>query len=280
MDASCEITIRHLLNHTSGIGYGMIDEDERFKLIYQKAGVIDAFTRKNISIEENIKKLAKLPIHHNPGEKWTYSEGLDVLGYFIEIVSGISFDEFLKKRLFDPLGMKDTYFYLPDEKEKRLVPVQEKKKGEWVRYTSRGYAPDYPVKGAKSYFAGGAGLCSTAKDYATFLQMYLNKGELNGIRILSRTTVKVIMGNQIGDLWGEDADTYFGLAFAVTTERGEVLGGDGSAGTFDWGGYFNTQYFADPQENLIGVLMKQTRGKVSDETEWKFRLLAGQAIDD
>ena len=88
------------------------------------------------------------------------------------------------------------------------------------------------------------------------------------------------MGNQIGDLWGEDPDSYYGLAFGVVTERGQALGGQGSIGTFDWGGYFNTQYFADPKENLIGILMKQTRGDVNDQTSWKFRLLAGQAIDD
>ena len=123
VDASGEITIRHLLTHTSGIGYGMIDGDERFKMIYQKAGITDLFTTEDISIEESVKKLAKLPLHHNPGEKFTYSEGLDVLGYFIEVISGFPFDVFLKKRLFDPLGMKDTWFYLPEEKASRLVSI-------------------------------------------------------------------------------------------------------------------------------------------------------------
>ena len=133
--AKNEITIRHLLTHTSGIGYGMIDGDERFKMIYQKAGITDLFTTENISIEESVKKLAKLPLHHNPGEKFTYSEGLDVLGYFIEVMSGMPFDVFLKKRLFDPLGMNDTWFYLPEDKANRLVSVQHKSdKGEWVRY--------------------------------------------------------------------------------------------------------------------------------------------------
>ena len=132
--ASNEITIRNLLTHTSGIGYGVIDGDERFKLIYQKAGITDLFATENISIEENVKKLAKLPLHHNPGEKFTYSEGLDVLGYFIEVMSGIPFDVFLKKRLFDPLGMKDTWFYLPEKKAKRLVSVQQKSdRGEWSK---------------------------------------------------------------------------------------------------------------------------------------------------
>jgi CubicO group peptidase (beta-lactamase class C family) len=281
IDADKEITIRHLLTHTSGIGYGVIDGDERFQMIYKKAGVTDLFTTEKISIGESVKKLAKLPLHHHPGEKFTYSEGLDVLGYFIEVISGMPFDKFLRTRLFDPLGMDDTWFYLPEDKFNRLVSVQHKpESGEWERYPVTFYDPDYPIKGAKRFFSGGAGLSSTAKDYATFLQMYLNEGELNGVRILSRKTVQSMMGNQIGNLWGEDSGKYYGLAFGVINEKGQTLGGEGSIGTFDWGGYFNTQYFADPEENIIGILMKQTQGEISDETSWKFRLLVGQSVDD
>ncbi len=277
--ADKEITIRHLLTHTSGLGYGDIDADERMKLIHKKAGIVIAFSSDNISIEENIKKLAKLPLHHNPGEKFTYSLGLDVLGYFVEIVSGMPFDEFLRKRLFDPLGMNDTWFYLPSSKANRLVTVQKKAGENWVKYPVTFYDTDYPVTGAKAFFSGGGGLSSSAKDYATFLQMYLNGGELNGVRILSRTTVQSIMGNQTDDLFGGD-NKYYGLAFGVVTPMGQDSGGIGSTGTFDWGGYFNTSYFADPKEQTIGILMKQTRGPVKDETGWKFRLLVGQSIDD
>ncbi len=278
--ASGEITVRQLLSHLSGLGYGIIDSDERIKMIYQKAGVTDLFTTKKITIAESVKKLAKLPLHSNPGEKFIYSEGLDVLGYFIEIVSGMPFDQYLKKHLFEPLGMNDTGFYFPEEKANRLVSVQQKnEKGEWSRYPITFYDPDYPVKGARSFFSGGAGLSSTAKDYATFLQMYLNGGELNGVRILSRTTVQTILSNQTGTLFG-GADKFFGLAFSVITPKGEEKGGQGSAGTFEWGGYFNTQYFADPKEKMIGILMKQTQGPVNDNTGWKFRQMLGQAIDD
>ncbi len=278
--ATGEITIRHLLSHMSGLGYGMIDSDERMKMIYQKAHITDAFTTENITIAENVKKLAKLPLHHNPGEKFTYSEGLDVLGYFIEIVSGMPFDQYLRKHLFDPLGMNDTWFYLPAGKASRLVSVQQKNEnGVWSRYPSTFYDPDYPVKGARSFFSGGAGLSSTAKDYATFLQMYLNGGELNGVRILSRTTVSTILSNQTGNAFG-GPEKCFGLAFSLITQKGEELGGQGNAGTFEWGGYFNTQYFADPKEKIIGILMKQTQGKVTDTSAWKFRQLAGQALDD
>ncbi|WP_347840337.1 serine hydrolase domain-containing protein [uncultured Draconibacterium sp.] len=275
-----EITIRHLLTHTSGIGYGVIDSDERFKMLYKKAGVTDLFTTKNISIEESVKKLAKMPLHHEPGEKFTYSEGLDVLGYFIEVVSGMPFDQFLRSHIFDPLGMNDTHFYQPKKNADRLVEVQHKVDGQWKKYPVTFYDTDYPVKGARTFFSGGAGLSSTAKDYATFLQMYLNGGEYNGIRLLSRKTIEVIMANQIGEIWGNDSDMKHGLAFNVATQKGQDLGGKGSKGTFTWGGYFNTQYFADPVEQIIGVIMKQTQGPVNDNTSWKFRQLVFQAVDD
>lgn len=277
--ASGEVTIRHLLTHTSGLGYGMIDGDERFKMMYQKAGVMDLFTTEAISIEESVKRLATLPLHHHPGEAYTYSEGLDVLGYFIEVISGMPFDQFLRQRLFDPLGMDDTWFYLPDNKASRLVAVQSKQDEEWQPFPVTFYDPEYPIKGAKTFFSGGAGLSSTAKDYATFLQMYLNGGELNGMRILSRTTIKSMMANQIGDLWA-GTGRHYGLAFGVLTEKGQAMGGKGSLGTFDWGGYFNTQYFADPEEDIIGIIMKQTQGPTNDPTGWKFRLLVSQAVDD
>jgi len=276
--ANKPITIRHLLTHTSGIGYGVIDGDARIKQIYAKAGVTDLFTTEPVTIGESVRKLAKLPLHHHPGERFTYSEGLDVLGYFIEIVSGKPFDVFLRDHLFAPLGMTDTGFYLPTDKASRLVPVQKPEGGKWVRFPVTFYDPDYPIKGAKSFFSGGAGLCSTAKDYATFLQMYLNGGELNGVRILSRTTIETIMRNQTGDRFG-GGDKHYGLAFGVVTEQGVARGGEGSEGTFDWGGYFNTQYFADPGERLVGVLMKQTQGG-NDDTAGKFRLLVGASVDD
>lgn len=273
------ITIRHLITHTSGLGYGVIDGDPRFKKMYADAGITDLFTTENISIGESVKKLARLPLHHHPGEKFTYSEGLDVLGYFIEVVSGMPLDKFFRTRIFDPLGMDDTWFYLPADKHSRLVTIQQKEDGKWLPYPTTFYDPNYPVKGAKRFFSGGAGLSSTAKDYATFLQMYLNNGELNGVRLLSRTTVQTIMSNQVSDLLGDNGTDY-GLAFGLVDQHGASMGGRGSAGTFDWGGYFNTQYFADPEEKIIGIIMKQTQGPTNDATGWKFRQLVGQAVDD
>ena len=277
--AENQITIRHLLTHTSGIGYGVIDGDERFKMIYEKAGVTDLFTTEDITIEESVSRLAKLPLHHEPGGKVTYSEGLDVLGYFIEVISGMPFDEYLRTHIFDPLGMEDTWFYLPESKYERLVTVQRKdEEGAWEPYPVTFYDPDYPREGAMAFFSGGAGLSSTAADYARFLQMYLNNGEYGGTRLLSRTTVNFMMQNQVGELWDDGAE--LGLAFGLVDEKGEAMGGRGSYGTFDWGGYFNTQYFADPNEGVIGLIFKQTRGSTGDETGWKFRQLVFQAIDD
>ena len=277
--AEKEITIRHLLTHTSGIGYGVIDGDDRIRKIYAKAGIVDLYTTEDITIGDNIKKLAALPLHHDPGEAFTYSEGLDVLGYFIEIVSGMPFDKFLQTRLFDPLGMDDTGFYLDMDKAERLVTVQRKADGGWEKYPVTFYDTDYPIKGAKKFFSGGAGLCSTARDYAIFLQMYLNGGSYDGVRILSPTTIRSMMGDQMGISIG-DSGYYYGLAFGIVTPKGEVLGGTGSAGTFDWGGYFNTQYFADPEEQVIGILMKQTQGLPKDDTGWKFRQMTFAAIGE
>lgn len=276
--ASREIRIRDLITHTSGVGYGVIDGNAKMKAIYAKAGIVDLFTTEAVSIGDNIKKLGVLPLHHSPGERFTYSEGLDVLGYFIEIVSGMPFDEFLKERIFDPIGMDDTRFYLNESQGERLVTVHRKTDGDWERYPITFYDTDYPKKGAKAFFSGGAGLSSTAVDYARFLQMYLNGGELNGNRILSPTTISAIMSNQVGDLLGGGGKDY-GLAFGLVDEIGVAKGGIGSLGTFDWGGYFNTQYFADPVTQTIGILMKQTQGNTGDQSGGKFRKMVFAAVE-
>ncbi len=275
--SSKEITIRHLLTHTSGIGYGVIDGNEQMKMIYGKAGIVDLYTTKDIKIGDNIKKLAKLPLHHEPGAKFTYSEGLDVLGYLIEIASGMPFDQFLQTRLFAPMGMTNTGFYLNETQGKKLVTIHRKVNNQWESFPTTFYDPNYPKTGAKTFFSGGAGLSSTAEDYAKFLQMYLNGGSYNGTQFLSSTTIQTIMSNQVGDLLGNGGKVY-GLAFGLVDANGVAQGGIGSLGTFDWGGYFNTQYFADPVTNTIGILMKQTQGNTGDETSWKFRQMVFTSV--
>ncbi|MCB0846309.1 MAG: beta-lactamase family protein [Bacteroidetes bacterium] len=278
--AKREITIRHLLTHTSGIGYGPIDRDESFQILYAQAG-IEAMTSMNgLTTKENIINLAKMPLHFHPGDEYSYSMSLDVLGYFVEIISGMPFDQFLKTRIFDPLGMKDTYFYLPGDKGSRLIALQVPGESGWMPMERVGNTDsNFPITGSKTLFAGGGGLSSTTSDYATFLQMYLNGGELNGVRLLSRTTIQSMMGNQIGDLWG-DRGSYHGLGFEVVDAKGQDQGGRGSTGTFSWGGAFNTQYFADPEEEIIGLIFKQTLGQRSDKTNWQFKQIVFSSVDD
>lgn len=279
--ASGEITIRHLLAHNSGIGNGSSDWDERFKKIYEKTfGVYYGLSSKDVTIEEFVKRLARLPLHHNPGEEYTYGYSYDVLGYLIEVVSGMPFDVFLKERLFEPLGMYDTWFYLPEDRANRLVSLQMKSdNGDWERIPVTDLDWDYPIKGAKKFFSGGGGLCSTAKDYATFLQMYLNGGELNGIRFLSRATIEHMMADQIDTLWGEGINTHIGLGFYVINFEKEGKPNLSSSGTFYTEGAFNTIGFADPNEKIIGVLMKQTLF-ASEKTIKKFGIMCRAAIDD
>ena len=272
--AENKISIRHLLTHTSGIGYGVIDEDARFKAIYKKQGIVDLFTTDSINIGSNVKKLAQLPLHHEPGEAFTYGESLDVLGYFIEVISQKSLDVFFKERIFDPLEMNDTYFYLPTTHQDRLVPIQTKKDGFWTKYQGDFYDTNYPVKGAKTFLSGGAGLSSTTADYSNFLQMFLNKGSFNDKQILGKKTVELVYVNQNSHIPGSS----IGLAFGLVSEKDQALGGKGSMGTITWGGYFNTFYFADPVENIIGILYKQTREIEEEKTNIEFSTLLFQSL--
>jgi len=272
--AKNKILIRHLLTHTSGIGYGVIDSDARFKSIYKKHGIVDLFTTDSINIESNVKKLAQLPLHHEPGEAFTYGESLDVLGYFIEVISQKSLDVFFKERIFDPLEMKDTYFYLPKTHQDRLVPIQTKKDGFWTKYQGDFYDVNYPIKGAKTFLSGGAGLSSTTADYSNFLQMFLNKGSFNDKQILGKKTVELVYVNQNTHI----PDSSIGLAFGLVSEKDQALGGKGSIGTITWGGYFNTFYFADPAENIIGILYKQTREIEEEKTNVEFSTLLFQSL--
>ena len=256
------ITVRQLFTHTSGLSYGRISGDLRFHAISAKAGITELYTTDKVSLAENINKLASIPLVSQPGEKYNYAMGLDVLGHLIELWSGQKFDVFLKENLFQPLGMKDAFFYLPEDKADRLVPVLKPAstgKG-WEKYTGTYYDGDYPVKGAKTWFSGGAGLSCTARDYALFLQMLLNNGTANGKRVLSPYSVFLLTAaNQTPDLTPTDKSEQFNsLGFGVITSLGEERG-NGFKGRFSWGGYFNTNYWADPKTGTIMVLLKQTR---------------------
>ena len=278
--AKREITIRDLLTHTSGIGYAQIGSKES-NAIYGKAGITAGIgVPYGEDLATDIKKLAKLPLMHQPGEKWTYGLNTDVLGYLVEILSGQSLDEFFRKRIFEPLGMNDTYFYLPSSKYNRLVHIFVEKDEKLTlpdAIEQNGtFIVDYPKKPG-TYFSGGAGLSSTVMDYAIFLQMLLNGGEYNGKRILSRNTVRMMTMNQIGDL--SNGVNKFGLGFGLTTERGSSLLPT-PEGVFEWGGAFSTTYWADPKEKLIGIIYRQLWGSTQRDVPNKFKVLVYQAIVD
>lgn len=274
--AKGEITIRHLLTHSSGIDYAAIGSNE-FKAIYAKAGVPSGIGANDQILGEKIKILGTLPLKHQPGEKWTYGLNTDVLGYLIEVWSGLTFDEFLKKRIFDPLGMKDTYFYLPEEKYKRLVTLYEgTPTGKIASTKGKVYDkvnPNYPATKGK-YFSGGAGLSSTVEDYAKFLQLFLNKGEYNGVRLLSRKTVELMLTDQ-----KIKESSPFGLGFGLETIDNDYQS-PYSIGSFSWGGAFNTHYWADPKERLIGLLFTNIYQTPYWSIGEKFKVLTYQAISD
>jgi len=274
VQANREITIRDLLTHTSGIDYAGIGSAP-MNAIYAKSGIPTGFVSEKINLGDKIRKLGKLPLVHQPGEKFTYGLNVDVLGYLVEILSGETLDKYFHSHIFEPLGMNDTYFYLPPSKYDRLVKVSAEDRNHHIVSAPSAFM-NYPiVEGI--YYSGGAGLSSTIKDYATFLQMMLNKGEYNGKRLLARRTVELMTTNQIGDLnLGRDK---FGLGFEITTANGQAKLGI-SEGSFSWGGYFATTYWADPKERLVCLLFIQQSPLSHSEIPDKFKAMVYQALAD
>lgn len=242
--ASTDITIRHLLTHTSGISYG---NGSPLLKIFTKKGIPTLNTLENKTLSEVIRALATCPLEHDPGTKFTYGMSLDVLGYLIEVVSGIPVDQYFKTRIFEPLGMNNTYFYLPKGKENRMVTLYQKDKNTPLTPNKSQLYQSFPYSGAQTLFSTGAGLSGSIEDYARFCQMILNGGEFNGKRILGRKTVELMCRNQVKDLRGEIG---FGLAF--DDFRPEYIHESiASEGSLRWGGMFGTDYVIDPKEDLI-----------------------------
>ena len=267
-----KITIRQLLTHTSGIGYDFIDGNPSIKAIFHKKkqsfmknGVM-CFCDEDVTIGEAIRNLADVPLHHEPGEKFTYSMGLDVLGYMIEIVSGKKLDVFYREEIFEPLDMNDTYFYLPDSKKERLVPVQTKKDNNWVIFEDDRFNENYPVEGKRKFFAGGCGLSSTVEDYYKFLSVFLNNGKYKGKSFIGKQTNDLIFQNQLPESFGFG----IGLALGIVLEKDLKSGGTGTAGTLLGGGYWNTSCFTDPNDKVIGIIFKQTQ-KIPDNSSNLFK---------
>jgi CubicO group peptidase (beta-lactamase class C family) len=272
--AKKEITIRQLITHTSGIGYASIGSKE-MKGIYGKAGVPSGVGNSTDILGDKMKILGKQPLTHEPGEKFTYGLGIDVIGRLVEIWSGKTLAEYFKEKIFTPLGMNDTYFYLPKEKQSRLTRLYEEQGGVLqLKKTSVEGDPDYPCL-AGTYYSGGGGLSSTIEDYAKFLQMVLNGGTYNGTRLLGRKTVELMLTNQITPKVSET--TQFGIGFQIETGLTDYLSPQ-SIGSFGWGGMFNTSYWADPKEKLVALLYTQiwptTHGRITD----KFKAMVYQSI--
>lgn len=275
--AKREITIRQLLTHTSGISYPGIGTKEAVAL-YAKNGIPSGIGTPTGTLAESIPRLAALPLMHNPGDKWTYGLSTDVVGYLIEVLSGQSLDQYLRTRLFEPLGMNDTYFYLPAARQARLTKVYTEDSTKTVRRmpASGGISEDYP-KQAGTYYSGGAGLSGTLYDYAVFLQMVLNGGEYGGRRFLSPTTVRLITTNQIGDL--NQGINKFGLGFAITSEKSAARL-PASEGAFSWGGFFGTDYWVDPKEGVVAMVYTQKVPNSYGDLNDKFKVLVYQAITE
>ena len=268
--AKSEITIKQLLSHTSGIQYE--------NPVYDKEKIPYVNCLRNVTLKQIIPKLAKLPLKHDPGEAFTYGLNCDVIGYLIEVMTGMPFDQYLKKNIFEPLQMKDTYFYLPKDKQDRLVKLyMTDPKDSLIKPSDNIQNATYPIAGAKTYFSGGAGLEGTIEDYAKFCQMLLNGGKFNNKQILSRKTIEMMTTNQIGDLFTWTNENKFGLGFELITEKG-MSSLMGSVGTFKWGGMYSTDYNIDPKEDMI--LLFYTN--VSPNMYWEFnqyhRILTYQAL--
>jgi CubicO group peptidase (beta-lactamase class C family) len=272
------ITLRNLLTHTGGMSYGSgpaADEWEEagFKGWY--------FADRNEPVIDTIARMASLPLDEHPGERWIYGYNTDILGAVIEKASGMDLNSFLKKEIFEPLGMDDTHFYLPEEKRGRLATVYRPKAGGGIEArpeTNGMQSQGMYDNGPRVSFSGGAGLLSTANDYAKFLQMTLNNGEFNGARILSRKTIELMTTDHLGDIPFRDG-TGFGLGFSVVTDLG-ARGSLGSIGEYGWGGAYHSTYWVDPREELVVVYLTQIIPATDLDDYAKLRSGIYQAIVD
>ena len=249
--AKSEITIRQLLSHNAGIPYEHpLDGRPEFKVPYYNSTAPD-------KLEDVINKLATRPLLRDPGQVdstgvgFTYGLNIDIIGRLIEILSGKPFDVAMRERVLEPLGMTDTYFYLPDSKASRLVELYSKESMDkpLTLHANSDYR-NFATSGARTYFSGGAGLVSSAENYARFCQMMLNGGTFNNHRIISRKTVDMMLRNQIGKAEVWDRQDKFGLGFQLITENSHY-GDLATPGSYTWGGMYCSEFTIDPKEELI-----------------------------
>jgi len=274
--ANREITFRDLLTHTSGLDYTDIGSS-KVAAIYTKNHIPSGLGYFNDNLLERMKALGKLPLSFQPGTKWQYGLNIDLLGCLIEVISGMNLEDFFRKNIFEPLGMKDTYFNVPSSKANRLATVYtEDSLGHIIKWSHefRHIDPDYPLMN-KHYFSGGAGLSSTAFDYAIFMQMLLNGGRYNGHQILSKRTVEMITSGQLNP--GIFGDDNMGLGFGITSEKSAAKE-PRNAGSFSWGGYYGTTYWADPKAKLVCLFMTQQNPNSHGDVEAKFEAMVYSSL--
>lgn len=279
--AKREITIKDLLTHTSGLTYQW---DSHLGPLYKEAGITHGVIGDDSVLGEKMKRLGKIPLLHEPGEAWTYGLSADVLGRVVEVASGMSFKEFLDERIFGPLKMEDTFFFVPDDKLKRLAVAYAPQAGgglkrldsEVITEGPFSYCADHPYKGVKKYYSGGGGLCSTVGDYMRFCRMLLNGGALDGARVLKKATVKMMTSDQVGDL---KKDQGFGLGVSVVRNSQEA-GGFDCVGAYGWGGFWYTTFFVDPGKELIAVCMGQIHPDGEATLNKRFRAMVYEALVD
>ena len=277
--ATHPITIRDLLRHTSGLTYQW---NPVLGPMYVKANVASGLLPYDGTIADSVRRLATLPLLFNPGDRWEYSLGADVLGRVVEVVSGQPLDEFFRQRIFVPLGMNDTYFYPPDNKLSRLSAV-------YTYYPDKGlnrfpdkpitegdfsYSADYPYAPPKKLFSGGAGLVSTIEDYARFCQMLLHEGRVGSLQLLSAKSVELMTHDQLGSI---GPDRGFGLGFGIEGIK-SPLTEVGTPGEYDWGGFYYTSFFIDPKEEMVVITMGQLHPAGGLHLDRQVDVLAHQAI--
>ena len=250
--ASRPISVQHVLTHTAGLAnlYRGITRPQFIEMSSQ--------TRPGDTVGDMLQRLAKLPLNFQPGEQWEYSRATDIVGRLVEVMSGQTLDVFLRERLFEPLAMTDTHFYLPESKLNRFAALYRPDDNRKIELAEAPTTESRFVAEPHVYFSGAGGLVSTARDYFRFHQMMFNGGELDGTRIISRKTIELMTVNHTGDkgIWLTGPGYGFGLGYAIVTDLG-LSGTPRSEGSYYWGGAFGTIFWVDPKEELIGILMEQ-----------------------